>query len=121
MTSCASTVTADPDARVTPITVDDAARYRGRAGVEFVDPRPAGAIAATTGLIPGARVISLESIAAGDLPPAFDDRSIRVITSCMAGPMAAKAAEAFVALGFGKVNYIDGGTTAWVEAGHPTV
>lgn len=121
MSSCASTVAADPNAAVSAITADEAARLHGRAGVEFVDPRPIDAIYATTGLIPGARVISINDIEAGNLPPAFGDKSLRVITSCMAGPMAAKAAEAFLAQGFNKVSYVEGGTTAWVEAGHPTV
>ena len=35
--------------------------------------------------------------------------------------MAQAAAEAFVKRGFNRVMYLDGGTRAWVEAGHPTV
>ena len=34
---------------------------QGRVRVEFVDPRPADAIAATTGRIPGARLIPIEA------------------------------------------------------------
>ena len=38
----------------------------------------------------------------------------------MVGPMAQKAAAAFANAGFGSVNWIEGGTTAWVEAGFLT-
>ncbi len=120
MSSCLQNYTSEAETKVTPISVSEAARYHRRAGVEFIDPRPVEAIAATTGLIPGARTISIADIEAGNLPPAFEDRSIRVIASCQAGPMGAKAAEAIAKLGFAHVNYIDGGTEAWMAAGLPT-
>ena len=63
----------------------------------------------------------MSRIEAGDLPPAFADRSIHVVTSCQAGPMAARAAAAFSKLGFASVSYVSGGTQAWVDAGLPTV
>jgi rhodanese-related sulfurtransferase len=43
-----------------------------------------------------------------------------VVTSCQAGPMAAIAAHALAKLGFSDVRYIDGGTQAWLDAGHET-
>ncbi|SNS60124.1 rhodanese-like domain-containing protein [Tropicimonas sediminicola] len=121
MTSCSSTFTAADEAVVIPISPAEAARLHNRAGVEFVDPRPEEVISATTGRIPGGRVIPLSRIEAGDLPPAFADRSIHVVTSCQAGPMAARAAAAFSKLGFARVSYVSGGTQAWVDAGLPTV
>lgn len=120
MTSCTNTGVVD-NSTASAITAAEAKGHHGRAGVEFVDPRPAEAIAATTGKIPGARVIALADIEAGRLPPAFADRSIHVVTSCQAGPMAARAAAAFARLGFARVSWIDGGTQAWVAAGLPTV
>lgn len=102
------------------ISAVTAAHFHNRAGVEFVDPRPAEAIEETTGLIPGARNLSLSDIESDALPPAFADRSLHVITTCLAGPTAARAAEAFAKLGFARVSYVDGGTTAWLEAGLPT-
>ena len=120
MTSCSQTYQAEADTGVTALDPEDAHAFHGRAGVEFVDPRPAEAIAASTGLIPGARVIGLDRIAADDLPPAFADRSIHVITSCQAGPMAARAAAEFARLGFKQVSFVDGGTQAWVDAGFAT-
>lgn len=120
MTSCLDSYAAETVAEVKPISAAEAARFHGRAGVEFVDPRPAEAIAATTGIIPGARNISIAEIEARDLPPAFEDRSIHVIASCQAGPMGAKAAREFAKLGFARVSYIEGGTEAWLAAGLPT-
>ena len=120
MTSCTDTGAVETST-ATPITADEAKAQHGRAGVEFVDPRPAEAIASTTGRIPGARLISVEDIEAGNLPAVFADKSLRVVTTCMAGPMARRAAAALENAGFGKVNWIEGGTTAWVEAGYETV
>jgi rhodanese-related sulfurtransferase len=121
MTSCTEKFNAGPDVAVTAISAEQAAKYHNRAGVEFVDPRPAEAIASTTGIIPGARRISLDEIESRTLPGAFDDQSIHVITSCQAGPMAARAASAFAKLGFARVSYIEGGTQAWLDAGLPTI
>lgn len=120
MTSCSSIPAADPAAAVQAISVDEAHRLHGRAGVEFVDPRPAEVIASTTGIIPNARNLTIDRIQANDLPPAFADRSLTVVTSCLAGPMAAAAAAEFLRLGFNRVFYVQGGTRAWAEAGHPT-
>lgn len=120
MTSCSDNGAADTST-ADPISVAEARSYHGRAGVEFVDPRPAEAIARTTGRIPGARLISIDDVESGNLPPVFADRSIRVITTCQAGPMASRAAAAFSRLGFARVNWVEGGTQAWVDAGLPTL
>lgn len=120
MTSCTDTGMVE-NATTTSITVAEAFELHGKAGVEFVDPRPAEAIAATTGKIPGARLISITDIEAGNLPSAFIDRTLRIIASCQAGPMAARAADALAAQGFARVSWVEGGTQSWVEAGHPTV
>lgn len=120
MSTCTDTGSVK-NATTTPISVEDARVFHGRAGVEFVDPRPAEAIAATTGKIPGARLISIDDIEAGNLPPVFADHTLHIITSCQAGPMARRAAEAFAKQGFSKVNWIEGGTQAWVGQGYPTV
>ena len=120
MTSCSNTGVIE-GSTATPISVAEAQAYRGHAGVEFVDPRPADVIAATTGKIPGTRLISISDVEAGTLPPAFADRSIRVVTTCQAGAMASLAAAAFAKLGFARVNWVEGGTQAWVDAGFPIV
>lgn len=120
MTSCSDNGTAENSTAV-PISVAKALSLHGRAGVEFVDPRPADAIAATTGKIPGARLISVQDIEEGNLPAAFGDRSIHVVTTCQAGPMAARAAAAFAKNGFANVSWVEGGTQAWIDAGHQTL
>ncbi|MDA5093727.1 rhodanese-like domain-containing protein [Aliiroseovarius sp. KMU-50] len=119
MTSCSDTGVVE-NTKTTAISVEEAHRLHGRAGVEFVDPRPAEARAATTGTIPGARHISIADIEADSLPPVFADRTIHVVTTCQAGPMASQAAEAFAKLGFANVSWIKGGTQAWVDAGFET-
>ena len=120
MTSCSSTGIVE-NSSAARISADEAHGFHGRAGVEFVDPRPAEAIAATTGKIPGARLIPIDDIESGSLPPAFADRSIHVVTTCQAGPMASQAAAAFAKLGFARVSWIEGGTQAWAEAGYATI
>lgn len=119
MASCNSTGAVENSAAL-PITVEESRDLHGRAGIEFVDPRPAEAVTATTGKIPGARLISIDDIEAGNLPPAFGDRSLHVVTTCLAGPMASRAAATFAKLGFARVSWIEGGTQAWVDAGHQT-
>ncbi len=120
MTTCGNNGAVD-NTTATPISADQARSFHGRAGVEFVDPRPAPEIAATTGRIPSARLISLADLESGNLPAAFADRSLHVVTTCHAGPMGAHAAAALARLGFARVNWVEGGTQAWIDAGHATV
>lgn len=120
MTSCSNTGLVE-NLAATAIGVEQAHALHGRAGVEFIDPRPAEAIAATTGKVPGARLIALADAEAGRLPPVFNDRSLTVVTICQAGPMAARAAAAFARLGFRRVHWVEGGTQAWADAGYPAI
>ena len=113
---------AEAKAAVSSISAREAAALReGCEEIVFVDPRPADAIAASTGLIPGARNIPLSDIAAGRLPPEFGGRHKRVITACQGGPMGAVAAHELTKLGYRRVSFIDGGTQAWLDAGLATV
>lgn len=105
---------------VSPLAPKDAAALGNQGNVVFVDPRPAQAIADTTGLITGARNIPLDDIARGALPEDLDRRATHVITACQGGPMGAIAAHEFQKLGFAQVNYVDGGTQAWLDAGFTT-
>ena len=117
---CFNTQVAEAKEVVTSVTPKKAAELREAKNVVFVDPRPAEAIASTTGIIVGARNVVLDDIVEGRLPAEFDDRSIHIVTSCQAGPMGAVAAHNFHKLGFANVNYVEGGTQGWVEAGYPT-
>ena len=103
MTACSSTIAADPNATAKAIDVTEARRLHGRAGVEFVDPRPASVIESTTGMIPGARNLTLDRM---------DDVLRR--PGCRNLPRWGVDT-------LNRVMYLDGGTRAWVEAGHPTV
>ncbi|MDD9940075.1 MAG: rhodanese-like domain-containing protein [Myxococcales bacterium] len=106
---------------VTSVSPQDAANLRGGCEeVVFVDPRPAEAIASTTGIIPGANNVSLDQIQRGELPAALDNKATRVVTACQAGPMGAIAAHELQKLGFVRVSYLDGGTQGWLDAGLPT-
>jgi len=106
---------------VPSITVQAADALRsGCEEVVFVDPRPADAIAKTTGLIPGARNVALSDIVDGHLPASLGNTSARVITSCQAGPMGAIAAHELQKRGFSRVSFLEGGTQAWLDAGLPT-
>lgn len=92
-----------------------------------VDVRDASDIRAT-GVIPGARHISLGSLlykADHSLPedwrdPELNDKDRPIITTCEIGAMASIAAKELKDLGFTKVAILDGGTQAWIDAGQPT-
>ena len=106
---------------VSSISAQEAAMLReGCEPVVFVDPRPADAIASTTGLIPGAKNVTLGDIEAGNLPNELSSKHTRVFTSCQAGPMGAVAAHELSKLGYGRVQYVEGGTQAWLDAGFAT-
>lgn len=106
---------------VPAIQPSEAANLRfGCEPVVFLDPRQADAITATTGLIPGAKRVSLDEIVSGNLPPDLSDKWTRVVTTCQAGPMAAIAAHELSKLGFRRVSYIEGGTQGWLAAGLST-
>ncbi|MDH4066249.1 MAG: rhodanese-like domain-containing protein [Acidobacteriota bacterium] len=112
---------AEAKTAVSPISPREAANLReGCEPVVFIDPRPADAIASTTGLIPGAHRVALADITGGLLPSALSDKWARVVTTCQAGPMAAVAAHELVKQGFRRVSYLEGGTTGWLEAGLST-
>jgi len=120
MTKCFNTRVAEAQAAVPSISASDAFELHGSGKAIFVDPRPAEAIAKTTGVIPGAVNLTLDEIECGELPNVFDDTSTQVITSCQAGPMGALAAQTFSRRGFSNVRYLAGGTQAWLDAGYAT-
>ena len=105
---------------VAAVSPAQAGALRKSPGVVFVDPRPAAAIAETTGIIPGAHNVALDDIRDGRLPAVLSDRSIRVVTACQAGPMGAIAAHELIKQGFSNVCYLDGGTQGWLDAGFQT-
>jgi rhodanese-related sulfurtransferase len=89
----------------------------------FIDPRSAGDIAATTGIIPGALNVPLKALSEAPdeaLPQEFASRSRPIIAACQGGPMGALAAYTLQKRGFRNVSFIDGGTQGWLDAGYAT-
>jgi len=90
----------------------------------FIDPRGAGDIAATTGIIPGALNVPLKELSDAEdeaLPRELASRSRPIIAACQGGPMGALAAYALRQRGFRNVSFIDGGTQGWLDAGYATI
>ncbi len=92
-----------------------------------VDVREPGDLK-STGAIPGSLNVPLGVLpiqADQEMPEShrnaeLQDRSRPVITTCQRGGQAALAAKTLQAMGFTDVTMIEGGTTAWKEAGLPT-
>lgn len=91
--------------------------------VIFIDPRDRNDISATTGIIPGAVNISLSELSekpTDELPVALADSRCTIITACQAGPMGALAAHALQKRGYSNVQFMEGGTQGWLDAGFST-
>jgi rhodanese-related sulfurtransferase len=113
----------DAKGRTENLDVNQVEREMAQGEALIVDIREASEVAAT-GMIPGAVAVPrgmLEFIADPESPmhdPKFvPDR--RIILHCAAGGRSALAAETLKGLGFSNVAHLDGGMTAWAEAGKP--
>jgi rhodanese-related sulfurtransferase len=115
-------------AEVSSVSAQEAQRQMQQdAKTVMVDVRDADEIR-QTGALPGAVNISLGMLpvrADQQLPeqfrnPKLQDRSRPVITTCALGLNAARGAKVLKDMGFTNVRYIEGGFTAWKEAGLPT-
>ena len=80
--------------------------------LQLVDVREQAEFA--SGRIPGARLLPLGELQRG---AAELDRSRPVVCVCRSGKRSAQAVEKLVALGFDQVHQLDGGLTAWEQAG----
>lgn len=90
----------------------------------FIDPRSSEDIASTTGRIPGALSLSLDTInkqSHEELAKELELTSRPIITACQGGPMGALAALELLKRGYQNVFYIEGGTQGWLDAGFTTV
>jgi len=82
----------------------------------------------SAGDIPGSKDVPLGVLAIKadqELPESFrdqdlQDRSRPIITTCQGGGQAALAAKTLKDMGFTNVSMVEGGTTAWKDAGLPT-
>jgi rhodanese-related sulfurtransferase len=81
----------------------------------------------STGRIAGAITVSYATLpykADQEVPPdwrepALQDRARPILTTCGAGPMGALGAKLLHDMGFSCVGYVEGGTSAWKDAGFP--
>jgi rhodanese-related sulfurtransferase len=112
-------------AAVPAVTAHEAnARRAANPEILFIDPRSEADIRATTGFIPGALSVPLSELsdaADHDLPGELASRTRPIITACQGGPLGAIAAHVLQRRGYTNVQFIDGGTQGWLEAGYDTV
>lgn len=104
----------EPDTEVPEIDVAELARRRAE-GAVLIDVREPDEYDAVH--VPGAQLIPL-----GTVPDRLDDVPVSggpVYVICAKGGRSYRAAEFYRSKGIDAVN-VAGGTTAWVEAGHPT-
>jgi rhodanese-related sulfurtransferase len=119
----AAQMVAEAKQRVTNLTVDDVVAERESGDPLIVDVREP-AEREQLGSIPGAVSAPrgmLEFFADPTSPyhrPEFDPNR-RVILHCAAGGRSALAADTLQQLGYSDVAHLDGGFTAWKEAGQP--
>ncbi len=115
---------AEATAHVPALSPQEAHQRRtGTPGPLFIDPRGQEDIRATTGIIPGALSVPLDALGTAtddELPAALADRNRTIITACQGGPMGAIAAYTLKQRGYTDVQYVDGGTQAWLDAGFTT-
>ncbi|HEX2039954.1 MAG TPA: rhodanese-like domain-containing protein [Acidimicrobiales bacterium] len=115
MTKSAQDLVTEAKAQVENLTVDQVAAELEGSDVQVVDIRESEEVAAT-GRIPGA-----VHIPRGLLEFKTDaiDPSKRVILHCAVGGRSALAAVTLKEMGYGNVAHLDGGMTAWLQAGRP--
>lgn len=112
---------AEARAAVAAVTPQQAKEYKEQdPDVVFIDPRDASDIQSSTGIIPGALNITLNKLSESELPRELSNRSRTIITTCQAGPMGALAAHLLKQRGYSNVQFIDGGTQGWLDAGFTT-
>jgi rhodanese-related sulfurtransferase len=117
MTKSAADLVAQAKAQVENLNVEQVASELQGGDVQVVDVRESEEVAAT-GKIPGAMHIPrglLEFKAAEAIDP-----SKRVILHCAVGGRSALAAVSLKEMGYTNVAHLDGGMTAWLQAGQPT-
>ncbi len=110
--------------RVENLSVDDVEAEMNSGDAVIVDLREAEELAAT-GKIPGSVHVPrgmLEFRADPSSPYHQDplDPSRRVILHCASGGRSALAASMLQDMGYSNVAHLDGGFTAWKDAGRPT-
>lgn len=122
--STAGELVAKAKQQVENLTVDQVASETNSADTVIVDIREADELA-RTGVIPGAVHIPRGMLEFRADPtstyhnPAMDPAK-RVILHCASGGRSALAAQTLEEMGYTNVAHMDGGMTAWLEAGKAT-
>lgn len=124
MAKGATDLVKEAKAQVENLTPDQVAAEVEQGDAVLVDLREAQE-RATTGVIPGAASAPrgmLEFYADPSLPYHREEfeRDRRIILHCASGGRSALAAKTLQDMGYTNVAHMDGGITAWQEAGHPT-
>lgn len=103
----------NPQEPFTRLTVQEAKELIDN-GVPVIDVREPHEYAA--GHVPGAKLIPVNSVLqrASELP-----QGTPIVFICAKGQRSALACEMAAALGFKDLYNVEGGTEAWIEAGHP--
>jgi rhodanese-related sulfurtransferase len=112
---------ADARTRITELSVDEVRAERERGGIVLVDLRDVRE-RWREGSIPGARhvprgMLEFWADPASDYHKAFMDPGARTIVFCNLGHRSALSADTLQRLGYANVAHLDGGFTAWRDAG----
>jgi rhodanese-related sulfurtransferase len=123
VTKTAAEMVADAKGQVENLTVDAVADEMASGDVVLVDLREPEELAAT-GRIPGSVHVPRGMLEfRADPTSAYHqdplDPSRRVIVHCASGGRSALAAATLQSMGYTNVAHLDGGFTAWKEAGRP--
>jgi rhodanese-related sulfurtransferase len=124
MTKTAAELVAEAKGRIENLSVDDVAAELESGEAVLVDLREPEELEAT-GKIPGAINVprGMLEFRADPTSPYHQpplDPSRRVIVHCAAGGRSALAAATLQEMGYDRAAHLEGGFTAWKEAGRPT-
>lgn len=120
---------AEANARITTISVAEAAKFLGSDGVQFVDIRDVRELAAE-GKLPGAVHaprgmlefwVDPESPYFRDVFAQDETNPKKFVFFCAAGWRSALAVDALQEMGMQNICHIEGGFGAWAEAGEPVL
>jgi rhodanese-related sulfurtransferase len=124
MAKTAAEMVSEAKQRIENLTVDDVAAELESGDAVVVDLREPAELAAT-GKIPGSvhvprGMLEFHADPSSPYHLAQLDPSKRVILHCAAGGRSALAAATLKDMGYERAAHLDGGFTAWKEAGRPT-
>lgn len=119
----AAALVAEAEAEIETLTIDEALALHGQAGVTFVDIRDVRELD-REGRVPGALHAPRGMLEFWVDPESPYHREVfargdRYVLFCAKGQRSALAAQQLQRMGFGSVCHVQGGFSAWREAGGP--